>query len=56
MRDGGKGDAQRPLVVPIEQFDKNWDEIFSKSNPLADKMIKQIEDHLREQQPISLDD
>lgn len=56
MRDGGKGDQQRPLVVPMEQFDNNWDAIFNKPNPLADKMIKQIEDHLREQPPISLED
>ncbi len=56
MRDGGKGDAQRPLVVPMEQFDNNWDAIFNKPNPLADKTVQQIEDHLREQQPISLDD
>ncbi len=37
MRDGGKGDAQRPLVVPMEQFDNNWDAIFNKQK-------KQLED------------
>jgi hypothetical protein len=56
MRDGGKGDMQRPLGVDIEQFDNNWDAIFKKPNPLADKMVKQIEDHLREQQYISPED
>jgi len=30
MRDGGKGDARRPLAVPEEQFESNWDTIFKK--------------------------
>ena len=30
MRDGGKGDKQRPLGVPKEQFENNWDAIFKK--------------------------
>jgi hypothetical protein len=30
MRDGGKGDAPRPLGVTMEQFDKNFDAIFKK--------------------------
>jgi hypothetical protein len=30
MRDGGKGDTPRPLSVPIEQFDKNFELIFGK--------------------------
>jgi hypothetical protein len=30
MRDGGKGDAPRPLGVPMEQFDKNFEVIFGK--------------------------
>lgn len=30
MRDGGKGDTPRPLGVPMEQFDKNFDAIFKK--------------------------
>ena len=29
-RDGGKGDKQRPLSVPKEQFESNWDTIFDK--------------------------
>lgn len=28
MRDGGKGDRQRPLGVPEETFTNNWDSIF----------------------------
>lgn len=35
MRDGGKGDAQRPLGVDLEQFDNNWDAIFKKANQLT---------------------
>ena len=30
MRDGGKGDAPRPLGVDMEQFDANFDVIFGK--------------------------
>ena len=30
MRDGGKGDKQRPLTVDEEQFNSNWDKIFNK--------------------------
>ena len=30
MRDNGKGDKRRPLVIPEEQFNKNWDAIFDK--------------------------
>ena len=30
MRDGGKGDTPRPLGVPMEVFDKNFDLIFGK--------------------------
>jgi uncharacterized protein YPO0396 len=45
MRDGGKGDKQRPLAVSEEQFDKNWDTIF-KPNPLADKLVKQIKESI----------
>jgi len=31
--DGGKGDAPRPLGIPMEQFDKNFDAIFGKKQP-----------------------
>ena len=33
-----------------EQYRNNYDSIFNKPNPLADKMVKQIEDHLKEQE------
>jgi hypothetical protein len=47
MRDGGKGDTPRPLGVPKEQFDNNWDAIFKKPNPLADKIVKQVEEAVK---------
>ena len=62
-RDGGKGDQQRPLTVPKEQFDNNWDKIFKRNIPtleelekqrsehrLADKLIKQIEENIKNEQ------
>lgn len=36
MRDGGKGDAPRPLGVPMEQFDSNWNTIFNKTKSLVE--------------------
>jgi hypothetical protein len=30
QRDGGKGDTPRPLGVPMEVFDKNFEAIFGK--------------------------
>ncbi|CAB4124601.1 hypothetical protein UFOVP181_159 [uncultured Caudovirales phage] len=30
MSHGGKGDRRRPLVVPKEVFENNWDSIFGK--------------------------
>lgn len=32
MRDGGKGDTPRPLGIPMDQFDNNWDSIFKKKS------------------------
>jgi hypothetical protein len=29
-RDGGKGDTPRPLGVPMDVFDENFDRIFGK--------------------------
>ena len=31
-RDGGKGDAKRPLTVDEETFNRNWDAIFNKDD------------------------
>jgi hypothetical protein len=30
IRDGGKGDTPRPLSIPMDEFDKKWDDIFKK--------------------------
>jgi hypothetical protein len=56
MRDGGKGDKRRPLAIDEEQFNNNWDAIFKKPNPLADKTVKQIEDNLKAQEYITPED
>jgi len=47
MRDGGKGDKQRPLTIPKEKFEANWDAIFKKPNPLAEKVVKQVEEAVK---------
>jgi hypothetical protein len=47
QRDGGKGDQQRPLTIPKEQFEANWNAIFKKPNPLADKILKQVEEAIK---------
>jgi hypothetical protein len=47
MRDGGKGDKRRKLVVPEEQFNANWDTIFKNPAPLADKVVKQINESIQ---------
>jgi hypothetical protein len=46
-RDGGKGDARRPLTIPAKKFESNWDAIFKKPNPLADKILKQVEEAIK---------
>lgn len=43
MRDGGKGDTPRPLGVPMEEFDKNWDEIFNKKEEKKNDIQLDIE-------------
>ena len=37
IRDGGKGSTPRPLVIPKEKFDMNWDEIFGGKKFESDK-------------------
>lgn len=34
MRDGGKGDLKRPLVVSEEEFANNWEKIFGNGKQL----------------------
>ena len=47
-RDGGKGDRQRPLTIPKEQFEANWDAIFKKPSKLTEKIVKQVEQSIKE--------
>ena len=46
-RDGGKGDTPRPLGVPMEQFDNQWEKIFGEKNKPkeVDKQKKQEENN-----------
>lgn len=40
--DGGKGDAPRPLGVPMEQFDKNFEAIFGNKTTKPQPEIEPI--------------
>ena len=42
MRDGGKGDAPRPLGVPMDKFDDNWEAIFGKKTKIPQPEMKEI--------------
>ena len=44
MRDGGKGDTQRPLGIPMEQFDDAWNRIFNKAK-IEDAINETIAQH-----------
>ena len=44
MRDGGKGDARRPLTIPKEEFEANWDAIFNKPEPIPFAGMVDIEE------------
>ena len=52
MRDGGKGDVQRPLGVSMEKFDASWDAIFKKTVQETieqnQELLKDLTDHERE--------
>ena len=50
MRDGGKGDTQRPLGVPVEEFNNAWDRIFNKAKiaEAIDQTILQHADFLQD--------
>jgi hypothetical protein len=44
-RDNGKGDLQRPLGVPMETFDKNFEAIFGKKEKkVEDKPVEEKKD------------
>ena len=61
QRDGGKGDRKRPLVISEEQFNANWDAIFKSKpeetieevNPLADKIVKQVKEAIKNERTTS---
>ena len=42
MSDGGKGDAPRPLGVPIEVFDRNFEAIFGMKTTKPQPKIEPI--------------
>ena len=42
MSDGGKGDAPRPLSVPLEVFDNNFEAIFGKKTTKPQPQIEPI--------------
>jgi len=50
MRDGGKGDLQRPLGVTMDKFDEAWDRIFnqSKIEKAINETIQQHEEFLQD--------
>jgi len=53
MRDGGKGDLRRKLVVPEEVFNSNWDSIFGKKekkviDDAMDKRAKELMKQVRD--------
>lgn len=41
--DGGKGDKPRPLSISLEEFDKNFELIFGKKEPIPFAGIVDIE-------------
>jgi len=43
MRDGGKGDTPRPLGVPMEKFDAQWEQIFGKKEKPEEPKEKEAE-------------
>ena len=40
-RDGGKGIAPRPLSVPMDKFDTNFEAIFGKKTKLPQPQMKE---------------
>lgn len=49
MRDGGKGDRQRPLGVDEETFASNWDAIFKNKkeddNEISNRVSERCPNH-----------
>ena len=48
MRNGGKGDRKRPLVIPEEQFNANWDAIFGGKKDSVKKFKQEIQEAIKE--------
>lgn len=44
MRDDGKGDRRRKLVVPEEEFNNSWDRIFGKKKSLEDCVVEAMKE------------
>lgn len=38
----GKGSKPRPFSIPQEEFEKRWDEIFSKKKDNADILLGEV--------------
>ena len=47
QHDGGKGDTKRPLTIPEEQFNSNWDTIFKNGIPTLEELEKQRDYEIR---------
>jgi hypothetical protein len=47
MRDGGKGDAQRP-ITDKEQFDKNWDMVFGGDSFNVKEFKEEVKEAIKE--------
>jgi CelD/BcsL family acetyltransferase involved in cellulose biosynthesis len=47
MRDGGKGDLRRPLMVSEEQFNEAWERIFNtkEKQQLKQAFADVLEEH-----------
>lgn len=56
MRDGGKGDSPRPIAVPLQQFDNNWDAIFKSKLAKQSELEAKLEEMLREGEVIKKDE
>jgi hypothetical protein len=41
----GKGDKRRPMRTGLEQFESNWDRIFSNKTPESDDMWDHVCKH-----------
>jgi hypothetical protein len=47
MSTGGKGSKPRPLSIPRQQFESNWDRIFNKKKKIS-KPKKELTERIAE--------